>query len=65
LKEFVHRFFDDHQQAREVGDSGGIGVGKADGTPINMCGRGWHGSNPVSVFTRQGKETTTPRGCGA
>jgi hypothetical protein len=36
LKKIMNRFFDDHQQTREVGDSGGIGVGKADGTPINM-----------------------------
>ena len=61
----MNRFFDDHQQAREVGDSGGIGVGKADGTPVNMCGRGWHDRNSLPVFIRQGKETTTQWGCGA
>jgi hypothetical protein len=61
----MNRFFDDHQQAREVCDSCGIGVGKADGTPVNMCGRGWHGRNSLPVFIRQGKETTTPLGCGA
>jgi hypothetical protein len=48
-----------------VGDSGCIGVGKADVTPVNMCGRGWHGRNSLPVFIRQGKETTTRLGRGA
>jgi hypothetical protein len=65
LKKVMNRFFDDHQQAGKVGDSGGIGVGKADGTPVNMCGRGWHGRNFLPVFIRQGKETTSPCFYGA